>query len=123
MTNKKILLAEDDQYIRDVYKTTLEEAGFDVAIAMEGEEALLKAREGGFDLILLDMMMPKMDGIQVLTGLKDNPPKKANGGIVILTNLAQDQVVKEASSLGAKSYISKVDVNPSEFLENVKKFL
>lgn len=123
MTNKKILLVEDDQYIRDIYKTTLEEAGFNVAIAVDGEEGLLKAKEGGYDLILLDMMMPKVDGIQFLTSLKENPPKKANGDTILLTNLTQDPVVKQGMDLGAKSYISKADVNPAEFLEKVKEFV
>lgn len=123
MTDKKILLIEDDQYIRDIYRTTLEEAGFHVTTAIDGEEGLLKAKEGGYDLILLDMMMPKMDGIQVLTNLKDNPPKEPNGNIVLLTNLTQDTVIRKGMDLNAKSYISKADVNPSEFLVKVKEFV
>lgn len=123
MTNKKILIVEDDQYIRDIYKTTLEEAGFNVTTAVDGEEGLLKAKEGGYNLILLDMMMPKVDGIQFLTSIKENPPKEANGDIILLTNLTQDPVVKKGMDLGAKSYISKADVNPAEFLEKVREFI
>lgn len=123
MSNKKILLIEDDQYIRDIYKTILEEAGFDVVIAIDGEEGLLKAKEGGYNLILLDMMLPKLDGIQFLTNIKHNPPKEPNGNIIVLTNLAQDPIIKEGLNLGAKSYINKTDVIPSEFLVKVKEFI
>lgn len=123
MANKKILIVEDDQYIRDIYKTTLEEAGFNVTTAVDGEEGLLKAKEGGYNLILLDMMMPKVDGIQFLTDIKTNAPKEPNGNTILLTNLTQDPVVKQGIDLGAKSYISKADVNPAEFLEKVKEFI
>jgi two-component system chemotaxis sensor kinase CheA len=123
MVNKKILIVEDDQYIRDIYKSTLEEAGFNVTTAVDGEEGLLKAKEGGYDLILLDMMMPKVDGIQFLTSIKADPPKKPNGSTILLTNLAQDPVINQGMDLGAKSYISKADVNPAEFLEKIKEFV
>lgn len=123
MPSKKVLIVEDDQYIRDIYKSTLEEAGFNVTTAVDGEEGLLKAKEGGYNLILLDMMMPKVDGIQFLTTIKENPPKQPNGNIILLTNLTQDEVVKKGITLGAKSYISKADVNPAEFLEKVREFV
>lgn len=123
MNTKKILIVEDDQYIRDIYKSTLEEVGFNVTTAVDGEEGLLKAKEGGYDLILLDMMMPKVDGIQFLTNMKENPPKEPNGSTILLTNLTQDPVVKQGMDLGAKSYISKADVNPAEFLEKIKEFV
>ncbi len=123
MNSKKILIVEDDQYIRDIYKSTLEEAGFNVTTAVDGEEGLLKAKQGGYDLVLLDMMMPKVDGIQFLTSLKEDPPKTHNGDTILLTNLTQDPVIKQGMDLGAKSYISKADVNPAEFLEKVKEFV
>lgn len=69
------------------------------------------------------MMMPKVDGIQFLTAMKENPPKEPNGNTILLTNLTQDPVVNQGMDLGAKSYISKADVNPAEFLEKVKEFV
>ena len=120
---KKVLVVDDDQYIRDLYQDILKEAQFDVTTAVDGQEALLKAQEGGYDLILLDAMMPKVDGLGVLKGLKENPPKKANGPIVLLTNLAHDAVVTQALQEGAKTYLVKSEMNPEQFLENVKKFL
>ena len=73
--------------------------------------------------VLLDMMMPKLDGLGVLAALKENPPKVSNGPIILLTNLAHDKVIDEAMQNGAKSYLIKSDMNPDEFLQNIKKFL
>ncbi len=119
----RILVIEDDEYTRDIYNETLTEAGFAVETAVDGLDGLLKAQQGGYKLILLDVMMPKKNGIEVLQGLKENPPKTANGIIVLLTNLAQNPVVAEAMTLGAKSYLIKSDMNPDDLVAHVKKFL
>lgn len=120
---KKILIIEDDTYTRELYEEVLKEAGFDIESAVDGEEGLIKAQAGGYSLILLDIMMPKLDGIGVLKVLKEKAPQKANGKIVLLTNLAHDPVIKEAMSLGAKSYLIKSDLNPEEFVKKVKSLL
>lgn len=120
---KRVLIIDDDQYIRDLYQEVLTEAQFNVTTAIDGEEGLAKAREGGFDLILLDAMMPKVDGLGVLKGLKEEPPKAANGPILLLTNLAHDTVINQALQEGAKTYFVKSEMNPDEFLDNIKKFL
>src|SRR6185436_8567399 len=78
---KRILLADDDLYIRDIYLEILKSDGFDVDTAINGEEALEKLHQGGYDLVILDVMMPKLDGIGVLDGLQKNPPLKQNGPI------------------------------------------
>ncbi len=83
----------------------------------------LTAREGGYDLILLDVMMPKLDGLGVLKGLKATPAKKANGPILLLTNLAHDPVVQEALATGAKDYLVKAEYNPDELLAKLKIYL
>ncbi|MBI2314955.1 response regulator [Candidatus Daviesbacteria bacterium] len=120
---KRILIVDDDQYIRDVYREVLEGEKYLVETAIDGQEGLIKAQEGGFDLILLDAMMPKVDGLGVLRGLKENPPKQENKVILLLTNLAHDKVIDEAMQNGAKSYLIKSEMNPDEFLQNIKKFL
>lgn len=120
---KKVLVVDDDQYIRDVYREVLEDEKYQVETAVDGQEGLLKAQEGGYDLILLDAMMPKVDGLGVLKGLKENPPKQENKAIILLTNLAHDKVIDEAMENGAKSYLIKSDMNPDQFLQNIKKFL
>lgn len=120
---KKILLIDDDAYIRDVYEEILQEAGLDVTTAIDGEEAVQKASEGGFDLILLDVMMPKLDGLGVLKALKQSPPKKPNKTIILLTNLAHDKIISEGIALGAKSYLIKSEMNPDELVVQIRKFL
>lgn len=120
---KKVLVVDDDQYIRDLYRELLEAEKYEVATAIDGQEGLIKATEGGFDLILLDAMMPKMDGLGVLKALKENPPKQENKAIILLTNLAHNKVIDEAMENGAKTYLIKSEMNPDQFLQNIKKFL
>lgn len=120
---KRILLIEDDQFTRELYEDVFKAAGYDIESAPDGEVGLTKAREGGYDLILLDVMMPKLDGLGVLKGLKQSPPEKQNGSIVLLTNLAHDPVVKEAMANGAKASLVKADFNTDELVERVKTFL
>lgn len=120
---QKILILEDDQYTRDVYQEVLTGAGYEVTVAVDGEEGLVKIKEGGYNLILLDMMMPKMDGLGVLTSLKENPPKEPNGPVILLTNLAHDPVISKALSLGAKSFLIKSDLNPDQLVARVKEAL
>lgn len=120
---KKILLIEDDVFTRELYEDVFRNAGFDLESAPDGEAGLAKAREGGYNLILLDVMMPKLDGLGFLKGLKAAPPKKPNGPILLLTNLAHDPVVKEALATGAKDYLVKAEFNPDELLEKIKAYL
>lgn len=120
---KRILLIEDDQFTRELYEDVFASAEFELESAPDGEAGLTKAREGGYSLILLDVMMPKLDGLGVLKGLKENPAKKTNGPILLLTNLAHDPVVKEALATGAKDYLVKADFNPDELVEKIKTYL
>lgn len=126
MTNgkKRILLIEDDAYTRDIYQEILEEAGFEVVLAIDGQEGLMKLKEDGYALVLLDVMMPKMDGISVLKALKaENLPTPPAQKIILLTNLGHDSVIQEALSLGASSYLVKSDLNPDQLVEKIKQFL
>lgn len=75
---KKILIVEDDVYIREVYVEVLTDSGFEVEQAQDGQEGLVKASKGGYDLILLDIMTPRLDGIGFLRALKDNPADTQN---------------------------------------------
>ncbi len=123
MTHKqRILIVEDDQYIRELYETLLKDSGYDVETANDGHEGLMKLSEDSFDLVLLDVMMPNLDGIGVLKELHAKD-KKLPAKIILLTNLAHDSVIDEALSLGATSYLTKSELNPDEFLAQVKKHL
>ena len=123
MDNNKILLVEDDTNTLRLYQEILKDAGFVVTPAEDGKEGLAKAKEGGYSLILLDVMLPKIDGLALLTELKKDPPKIENGPIILLTNLAHGPVIKKALNIGAKGYIIKSDVTPDELIEKIKALL
>jgi two-component system chemotaxis response regulator CheY len=119
----KLLLVEDDKDTRDVYNEVLKDAGYQVETANDGAAGLTKAKQGGFDLILLDLMMPNVDGLQFLEEIRKNPPKVANGPIIVLTNVSQDNVVQKALNLGATAYFIKATINPDQLLKEVRSFL
>ena len=120
---KRILLIEDDLYTRELFEEVLKGAGFNVTTAFDGEMGLNKALEGGYTLILLDIVMSGMDGIGVLNGLKDAETKQKNGPIVMLTNLSHDPIIKQTLSLGATSYLIKSDLTPEELVNKVRSFI
>ena len=117
------MVVDDDLFIRELYEEVLKDDGFEVESAVDGEEGLKKIQQGGFDLILLDVMMPKKDGLGVLSELAINKPSQPNGPILLLTNLGHDPIIKEAMTKGATSYLNKADMTPDQLLENIKKFL
>lgn len=123
VTPKKILVVEDELFLRDLYLEVLKDAGFDVESASDGEEAFLKMKQGGYDLVLLDIMLPKKDGIQILKELKNSPPTVANKAILILTNLGQEAVISEGISLGVRGYIIKSDYTPDQLIAEVRRVL
>ena len=120
---KKILIVEDDQFLREFYQELLHGEGYFVDIAADGEMALEKIRNNEYDLVLLDIMLPKKDGLQILRDLKLSPPQSANGPIVVLTNLGQDVVIKQCFSLGAVGYLIKSAMNPDQVLTEVHSYL
>ncbi len=119
----KILLIEDDKDTQDVYTEVLTDAGYTVDLAPDGVVGLKKAQEGGYDLLLLDLMMPNMDGLQYLEQIKQTPPKTRNGPTIVLTNVSQDSVVQKALDLGAAAYFIKASLNPDQLLKEVRSFL
>lgn len=120
---KKILLViEDDLYTRDLYKEILETAGYTVETAVDGVEGLQKVQSGAYNLVILDIMLPKKDGLSLLTSIKENPPP-VHSPIIVLTNLARDPVLKEALSLGAKACLIKTDLNPDQLISKVNEFV
>ena len=122
MEKKKILLVEDDQFTRELYVEVLKDAGFEINSAVDGLDGLAKIKMGRYDLILLDVMMPKMDGLDVLRSLINEPPAVKNGPIVLLTNLTNDPVIDTAYGLNAKGHLVKSDITPGELVEHVKKY-
>lgn len=120
---KKILIVEDDQFLREFYQELLASEGYSVDVAGDGETALKKIQELEFDLILLDIMLPKKDGVQILRDLKVIPPKSPKVSIVALSNLGQDSVIKQCFELGATGYLIKSALNPDQVLTEIHSYL
>jgi DNA-binding response OmpR family regulator len=120
---KKLLIVEDDLFIRDIYQETLNDAGFETTVAQNGQEGLTKLLANKYDLVLLDIMMPKLNGIGLLKAAKEKNLLKKNGPVVLLTNLAHDPVIQEGLALGAKDFLIKTDLNPDQLVEQVQKHL
>lgn len=120
---KKILIVEDDQFLREFYAELLQSEGYDVDVAADGEVALKKIRELEFDLILLDIMLPKKDGVQILRDLKITPPRSSACPIVVLTNLGQDAVIKQCFELGATGFLIKSALSPDQVLTEIHSYL
>ena len=118
-TKKKILLVEDDEALAAVYKSLLEIEGFDSMIVYNGEEALTAARQFRPDLILLDAMMPKISGFDVLDILR-NTPETNNVHVVMLTALSQPKDKERAESLGVDDYLVKSQVVIGDVIERVR---
>lgn len=121
--DKKILIIEDDQFLREFYEELLQSEGYVVDSAADGELAFQKLQNGGYDLVLLDIMLPKKDGVQILRGLKETPPARANGPVVVLTNLGQDTIIKQCFELGANGYLIKSALNPDQVLTEIHSYL
>lgn len=117
---KRLLVVDDDEYIRELYEEVLTDAGFTVETAIDGEDGLLKIQKATYDLVLLDIMMPKKDGVEVLRTLRD---EKNDVHVLLLTNLAHDPVMKEGKSLGALAYLIKADMTPDQLVDKIKDLL
>ena len=119
---KKILLVEDDEGLAQVYLTRLEVEGFQLKRVPNGEDALAAALEFKPDLILLDVMMPKVSGFDVLDILR-NTPETTNIKIVMLTALSQEEDRQKAESMGVDDYLVKSQVVIADVVERIKRQL
>ena|SRR3990167_4323902 len=123
MADKKhILLVEDDEFLAELYATKLNLEGFEVSLAADGEKGLKSAKEKKPDLILLDIVLPKMDGFEVLRQLKLDKNVKSVP-VILLTNLSQKDEVNRGLSLGADDYLIKAHFMPSEVIKKIKQVI
>jgi len=118
-TKKKILLVEDDEALASVYKSRLDIEGFDTRGVFNGEEALSAAMDFKPDLILLDAMMPKISGFDVLDILR-NTPETSQVRVIMLTALSQPKDKERAEALGVNDYLVKSQVVIGDVIERVK---
>ncbi|MBI2036556.1 response regulator [Candidatus Microgenomates bacterium] len=122
MDAKKILLIEDEEFIRDLYQRQLNLAGIKTDAAENGKEGLALLGKNFYSLILLDIMLPSVNGLDILKQIKANEKTK-DIPVVLLTNLGQDEIMKEGFRLGAKAYIVKALHTPDEIVKKIKEFL
>ena len=118
----RILLAEDDRFLRRAAEATLKRRGYTVITAVDGEETLRLARAEMPDLILLDLIMPKMQGFEVLRQLKQDPLTHAIP-VVVLSNLSQDSDAQQAEALGAAGYLVKTNLSLDELSRRVDELV
>jgi len=123
---KKILLVEDDPFLIDIYQKKLKDSGFKVEVAKDGERALEILKEKNFDLMLLDIVLPKIDGWKILEELREMKKEKKDlekMKIVIWSNLGEKEDIKKGLSFGATSYLIKANFTPSEVVREIEKLL
>jgi len=118
--SKRILVAEDEKLMAKALADQLSRAGFSVEVVYDGESALDFLSKEKFDLILLDILMPKMNGLDVLKELKS---KGDTTPIIILSNSSKEETIKEAKHLGANEYFVKSNISLSEVIAAAKKIL
>ena len=117
-----VLLIEDDQLLIKMYSTKFESEGFIVLRAEDGQKGLDVAMEKIPDIILLDMMMPKLSGDEVLKQLKASEKTK-DIPVIVFSNLSQEDEAKDVLALGAKEYLVKANLTPAEVVGKVKQYL
>lgn len=118
----KILLIEDDLLIAKLYADLLANEKYAVEIASDGESGLQKLQAGGWDLVLLDFLLPKMNGLDIVKKIRTNPPARTNKKIVFLTDYNHEDKLKEINMLGYE-YLIKSTLTPDQILEKVRAYL
>lgn len=122
MTARRILLVEDDRFLRRACEVSLRQRGFVVTTAADGEEALRQVRAEPPDLILLDLLMPKMKGTEVLKALRAEEATREIR-VLILSNSSREQDVEEIKTLGVSGYFVKADLSLQELGDMVARLL
>ena len=118
--SQKILITEDEKPIAKALKLKLEKEGYLVTVAENGRAALDFLKKDQFDLLILDLLMPELDGFAILNEIKN---MKLNVHIIVASNLGQEEDLKRATKLGAETYFVKSNTSLAQIVEQVKKVL
>jgi DNA-binding response OmpR family regulator len=121
-TAKRLLLVEDDRFLRRACEVSLRQRGFSVTSAVDGEEGLRLARSEPWDLILLDMLLPKLSGLEVLKTLRRNEATRGLR-VLVLSNSSREQDVQEVTQLGVEGYLVKSNLSLQELGDRVTRIL
>jgi len=119
---KKILVIEDDKFLRDLISQKLIKEGYDIAEAVDGEKGVESAKEEKPDLVLLDLILPGIDGFEVLSRIKSDP-SSAQIPVIILSNLGQKDDIERGLKMGAADYLIKAHFTPGEIIDKIRVIL
>jgi DNA-binding response OmpR family regulator len=119
---ERILIVEDDEILREIYYTKFSMEGFEVSSAADGQEGLAEVEKHQPDLVLLDMLMPKVSGLEFLR-IFQSSPNSANAKVLVASNKSSDDMVAEAMALGACDYLIKSKLTPDEIVARAREHL
>jgi CheY-like chemotaxis protein len=122
MSKQSVLMIEDDGFLASIYAQKLELEGFDVSLATNGEDGIKLLEKAHPSIVLLDLVLPKLDGFQVLEKIKNNQVTR-DIPVIILTNLGQREDVEKCMSMGASGYVIKAHSLPQETVNKIKEIL
>ena len=120
--SKKILIIEDDKFLRELIAQKLVKEGYNIAEAIDGEEGIKKVKSEQPDLVLLDLILPGIDGFEVLSKMKEDS-SLVSIPVIILSNLGQKEDVEKGLKLGAADYLIKAHFTPGEIIDKIKIIL
>jgi two-component system alkaline phosphatase synthesis response regulator PhoP len=118
----KLLLVEDDLFLITMYKTRFEHEGYQVVTAQDGETALALVQQEKPNLVLMDIMLPKMGGVSILEEMRKNQ-ETANTPVIVLSNLTDQTLINQAKQLGVKEFLIKANYTPTQIVEVAKKYV
>jgi DNA-binding response OmpR family regulator len=121
--DKKILLVEDDPFLIDIYTTRLKEEGYSVEVSTSGSDCLKKISKENFDLLILDLILPDMNGLEVLKKINEKKESFMGLKIIILSNIGDKKEIEEGIRLGADKYLIKAHHTPSDIIKEIKNLL
>jgi DNA-binding response OmpR family regulator len=119
---KNILVVEDDKFLRELISQKLLKEEYNVSQAVDGEEGVKKVKEEKPDLVLLDLILPGIDGFEVLAQMRQNK-ESSSTPVIILSNLGQKEDIEKGLKLGATDYLIKAHFTPGEIIEKIKSIL
>lgn len=118
----KILCVEDEHFISELYNRSLNKAGYEVKTVLDGREALKEAQTDAYDIILLDIMLPNMTGLEILDKLRAPDAPKLKAKIIIATNLEQSEENRQSVEEKADAYVVKAEMTPRQLVEFLTQF-
>lgn len=122
MYSARILIVEDELFLRELYAEVLMGDGYGVETAADGEEGLSKIKAGGYNIVLLDINLPKINGLEVMKQVREDKNPNFKGAVIFLTNMDKDEEIKKALLLG-NGYLIKSQITPASLSAEIKKQL